>query len=95
MEWIFPNTPLSDYLPGIFNALAVPSLSSHNHNAAVFARRLNHPFAFVNEECHRLFYIDVLAGLARQNGMQRVPMVGRRNHHAWISLFSNIFRKSL
>ena len=71
-----------DHLFGIYDAFAVPPLRPHDHDAVVFAGRLNHPFAFVDEECHRLFNIDVLAGRACQDGVQRVPVVRRRHHHA-------------
>ena len=51
----------------------LPSLE----DALVLAHRLDHQPAFADRQAHRLFGIDVLAGLAGVDADQGPPVVGR------------------
>ena len=63
-----------DRLPAI---LPAPALRAQLDYSVVFARRLDHLPAFPDAVRDRFLDIDVLAGLACQDGAERVPMVGR------------------
>ena len=54
-----------------------PAIQAYLYDALVLPRRLDHPSPFDHGEGTRLLHINVLAGLARPNSMQRVPVVWR------------------
>ena len=56
-------------------------LRARLHDAFVPARDVDHPAPFAHEERERLFDIHVLARGAGHHGVQRVPMIGRRDDH--------------
>src|SRR5208283_1138780 len=56
-----PKLAAFDDFLGLRNPLALATLRTYDHDAVVFARRLDHPLAFVDEHGHRLFDIYVLA----------------------------------
>ncbi len=43
--------------------------------------RFHHSATFENGEGNRFLDIDILARCARVNGLDRVPVIGRGNHH--------------
>jgi len=55
-----PQQAAFDHLLGRRHALALAPLRAHRYDAVVLARRLDHPFAFVDEDGHRLLAIDIL-----------------------------------
>ena len=63
------------------DVLATAPLRTHLHDALVALGRLEHGAAFVNGLGQRLLDIDVLAGLAGEDGRQGVPVVGRGDEH--------------
>jgi hypothetical protein len=56
-------------------------LRAHLHDPIAPARRLDHPPAFDDVVADGFLDVDILAGLAGQDGHQRVPVVGRRDRH--------------
>ena len=81
-----PKLAAFDDFLGLRNTFAMAPLRTHNHDAVVFARCLDHPPAFVDEQGHRLFDIHVLARRAGHDGEQRVPVV-RRGHNDPLNVF--------
>src|SRR5262245_24633802 len=71
----------ADHLDALFVLLARTLLRADLHDAAVMPGGLDHPAAFADEERHRLFDVNVLAGGAGHDGQQRMPVVGSRNDH--------------
>ena len=56
-------------------------LRSHLYNTPVLRRRLHHLAPLPHRVAHGLFDIDVLPGLTRPHGQQRVPMIRRHDEH--------------
>ncbi len=56
----------------------VVALRAHHDDALVLVHRLDHPFAFVDEDRKRLFDVDVLAGGAGHDGEHGVPVIRTR-----------------
>ena len=80
MDVDLPQLAAFDDFLGLRHTLALAPLRTHHDDAVVFARRLDHPLAFVDEHRHRLFHVHVLARRAGHDGKQRMPVV-RRGHH--------------
>ena len=62
---------------GVLNALVAAALRAGLDDALVLSRGLDHAPAFADVVADGLLDIDVLAGLARPDRRQRVPVVGR------------------
>ena len=72
---------LPDKLLGRSIVTPAALLGAHLHHAVVLAGHLGHPLAFVDEERHWFFDVDVFASRAGHHGHHGVPMVGRGDHH--------------
>ena len=76
-----PAATVADVLRHVAARHRAP-LGAELHHAAVAARGLHCPAAL--DHCHRerLLAVDVLARLARVDGVERVPVVGRADDHS-------------
>ena len=72
-----PIAPDADVLDRLLDVRRAASLRAELDDAVVLARGLDHPPPFDDVVAGRLLDVDVLAGLAGQDGQQRVPVVGR------------------
>lgn len=50
------------------------------HHPAVAPRRLDHSAAFVDRNRQRLLHVDVFAGVAGVDRLDRVPVIGGGDH---------------
>ena len=67
--------------------LSTASLSTHLNNPFVLAHRLDHSLPLEHVMPVRFFDIDILAGLARHDCRNRMPVIRRSNHqyiNPWI-----------
>ena len=60
---------------GRLNALMATALGSRLNDPVVLASSLDHPAAFANIVAHRLFDINVFAGLTGPDRTKSVPVV--------------------
>src|SRR5262245_53127582 len=67
---------IADIGGGLIGGWLRASLGAYLNDAAVALGGAHHGAAFLDGETRRLLDIDVLASLARQDGHERMPMVG-------------------
>jgi hypothetical protein len=65
----------------VWNVRAAAALRADADDAVVAPRGRGHPAALADEQGHRLLDVDVLAGGARQHGVQGMPVVGSGDDH--------------
>ena len=70
-----------DELDSLLEMNAGALLGAHLHHALVLARRFHHALSFLHDAADGLFHVNVLAGLARFHGRERVPVVRRGHNH--------------
>src|ERR1035437_5096246 len=77
-----PQPAAFDDFLGRRHTLSLAPLRTHRYDTVVFARRLDHPLALVDENGHRLLDVDILACGAGHDGEHCVPVVRRGHHYA-------------
>ncbi len=76
---IIADKPILQFADALLESGIAAQLCAVLDDPSVFLGGLDHFAAFKNIVGHRLFDIDVLARLARPDGCQRMPMIGRGN----------------
>ena len=72
-----PESAIPQELDGLAEQRPAAALRAGLHDAVVAACRVDHAPPFDDVVADRLFAVDILAGLARHDGDQRVPVIRR------------------
>ena len=76
-----PESAVAQELDGLAEQRPAATLRAGLHDAVVAARCVDHPPSFDDVVADRLLAVDVLPGLARHDGHQRVPVIRRGDGH--------------